>query len=202
LAASRPYGVGPFTQTAVQFSARYEWRAAPDSDEHTHHRVLIELNELYFPAAMDVRSAFQETAVSIGTSVTIPLPTQPLFVIRTGGMKLYGDFPFYEGASIGGEGTTRYMDPQRYLGDASLYGTTELRVPLAQFKLVVPLRMGLMGIAEAGRVYVGGNSAGGWHSRTGEGVWFGQGSASPIVTIVRTTEPGHTGIGLGLGLNF
>jgi hypothetical protein len=202
LAASRPYGVGSFTQVAVQFGVRYEWRAASDSDEHTHHRVLIDLNELYFPAAMDVRSAFQETAVSIGTSVTIPLPTQPLFIIRTGGTKLFGDFPFYEGASIGGEGTTRYMDPQRYLGDASLYATTELRVPLAQFKLVVPLRMGLMGIAEAGRVYVGGNSPGGWHSRTGEGVWFGQGSASPIVTIMRTTEPGHTGIGLGLGLNF
>jgi hypothetical protein len=62
--------------------------------------------------------------------------------------------------------------------------------------------MGVMGVAEAGRVYVGGSSPGGWHTRTGEGVWFGQGSASPIVTIMRTTEPGHTGIGLGLGLNF
>jgi len=202
LAATRPYGVGSFTQAALQLGARYEWRAAPDSDEHTHHRVLIEFDQLYFPAVMDVRSAFQETAVSIGTSVTIPLPTQPLFIIRTGGRKLYGDFPFYEGASIGGEGTTRYMDPQRYLGDASLYATTELRVPLAQFKFVVPLRMGVIGVAEAGRVYVGGNSPGGWHTRTGEGLWFGQGSASPIVTIMRTTEPGHTGIGLGLGLNF
>jgi hypothetical protein len=132
LAASRPYGVGSFTQAAMQFGARYEWRAAPDSEEHTHHRVLVELDELYFPAVMDVRSAFRETAVAIGTSVTIPLPTKPLFIVRTGGKKLTGTFPFYEGASIGGESTTRYEDPQRYLGDASLYATTELRIPLAE----------------------------------------------------------------------
>jgi hypothetical protein len=125
-----------------------------------------------------------------------------LFIVRTGGKKLYGNFPFYEGAAIGGEGTTRYMDPQRYVGDASLYATSELRIPVAQFKLVVPLRSGIIGIAEAGRVSVGGSSPGGWHSRTGEGLWFGQGNASPVVTLMRITEPGHTGIQLGLGLNF
>lgn len=202
LSASRPYGVGSFNQAGMQLGARYEWRAAPDSEEHTHHRVLMELTSLYVPAALDVRSAFEETAVSIGASVTVPVPTQPLFIVRTGGKKLYGNFPFYEGAAIGGEGTTRYMDPERYVGDASLYATTELRIPLAQFKFVVPLRAGIIGVAEAARVYVGGDSPGGWHSRTGEGVWFGQGSASPIVTIMRTTEPGHRGIGIGLGLNF
>jgi len=202
LTATHPYGVGTFNQAGMQLGAHYEWRARVDSEEHTHHRVLIELNELYFPAAMDVRSAFQETIVSIGTSITVPLPTHPLIIVRTGGKKLYGNFPFYEGAAIGGEGTTRYMDPERYVGDASVYATSELRIPLAQFKLVVPLRAGIIGIAEAGRVYVGGSSPGGWHSRTGEGVWFGLGNASPVVTLMRTTEPGHRGLGLGLGLNF
>jgi hypothetical protein len=202
LTASGAYGGGSFNQAGMQLGARYEWRAAPDSEEHTHHRVLMELTSLYVPAAMDVRSAFEETAISIGTSVTIPLPSAPLFIVRTGAKKLYGNFPFYEAAAIGGESTTRYMDPERYVGDASLYATTELRIPLAQFKFVVPLRAGIIGVAEAGRVYVGGNSPGGWHSRTGEGIWFGQGTASPVVTIMRTTEPGHSGIGLGLGLNF
>jgi hypothetical protein len=151
---------------------------------------------------LDVRSAFEEAAVAIGTSVTIPVPTHPLFVIRTGGKKLYGNFPFYEAAAIGAEGTTRYMDPQQYVGDASLYATSELRIPLAQFKLMIPLRTGVIGVAEAGRVYLGGSSPGGWHSRTGEGIWFGRGDASPVVTIMRTTEPGHSSIQFGLGLNF
>jgi len=202
LATARPYGFGSFTQAGMRLDAQYEWRATPDSEEHTHHRVLIELNGAYFPAAMDVRSPFEEVAASIGTSVTIPVPTHPLFVVRTGGKKLYGDFPFYEGAAIGGEGTTRYMDPQRYVGDASVYATSELRILVARFTALLPLRAGILGIAEAGRVYVGGSSPGGWHSRTGEGIWLGRVDASPVVTLTRTTEPGQTGVRLGLGLNF
>jgi hypothetical protein len=202
LAMARPYGFGSFTQAGMQLGARYEWQAVADSEEHTHHRVLIALNGSYFPAAMDVRSPFEEFDAAIATSVTIPVPTHPLFIVRTGGKKLYGDFPFYEGAAIGGEGTTRYMDPQRYVGDASVYATSELRIPLARFTVLLPLRAGILGIAEAGRVYVGGSSPGGWHTRTGEGIWLGAANASPVVTLTRTTEPGQTGLRLGLGLNF
>ena len=202
LTVARPYGFGAFNQAGMQLDARYEWQAVPDGEEHTHHRVLIELNGLYFPAAMDVRSPFEEVAGAVATSVTVPVPTRPLFIVRMGGKKLYGNYPFYEAAAIGGIGTTRYMDPQRYAGDASLYATSELRIPLARFTLLLPLRAGIVGVAEAARVYVGGSSPGGWHARTGEGVWFGRGDASPVVTLMRTTEPGHAGLRLGLGLNF
>jgi hypothetical protein len=202
LATARPYGFGSFNQAGVQVGARYEWRAAPDSEEHTHHRVLIEANGTYFPAALDVRSAFEVAVVSVGSSITVPVPTRPLLIVRTGAKTLHGAFPFYEAAAIGGEGTTRYLDPQRYAGDASLYATSELRIPLAEFKLMIPLRAGIMGVAEAGRVYDDGNSPGGWHSTTGEGIWFARGNASPVVTLIRTTEPRHTRLQLGLGLNF
>jgi hypothetical protein len=202
LAASKPYGFGSFSQAGMRLGAHYEWRAAPDSEEHTHHRLLIEAHGTYYPAAMDVRTPFEAAVVSIGSSVTVPVPTQPLLVIRSGGKKLYGTFPFYDAAAIGGEGTTRYFDQQRYVGDASIYITSELRIPVAEFTFVMPLRAGIVGVAEAARVYVGGQSPGGWHSTTGEGIWFGRGDASPVVTLMRTTEPRHTGLQLGLGLNF
>ena len=202
LAASRPYGVGSFNQAGMQLGAQFEWQTVPDSEEHTHHKVLIQLSGQYFPAAMDVRSPFEKAAVTLATSLTIPVATRPLFVVRTGAQKLYGSYPFYEGAAIGGDGTTRYMDPRRYVGDASLYATSELRVPLVRFDLLLPWRAGVVGIAEAGRVYVGGSSLGGWHSRTGEGIWLGRMDASPVITLTRTTEPGQTGLRLGLGLNF
>jgi hypothetical protein len=202
LAASRPYGFGVFSQAGMQLGAQYEWRAAPDSEEHTHHRLLIEGHGTYYPAAMDVRTPFEVAVVSIGTSITVPVPTHPLLVVRSGGKKLYGTFPFYDAAAIGGEGTTRYLDQQRYIGDASVYATSELRIPLVDFTFVMPLRVGIVGVAEAARVYVGGQSPGGWHSTTGEGIWFGRADASPVVTLMRTTELRHTGLQLGLGLNF
>ena len=149
LSTARPYGFGAFNQAGMQLGARFEWRDVRVGEEHTHHRVLAEIHGLYVPAMMDVRSAFEVASATIGTSITLPLPAHPFLVVRLGGKKVYGDFPFYEAATIGGEGTTRYMDTQRYAGDASLYGTSELRIPLARFNALMPLRAGIMGLAEA-----------------------------------------------------
>jgi hypothetical protein len=202
LLATHPYGSGSFSEAGMQLGAQFESRDTNTNEEHTHHQVLVDFKGLYVPALMDVRSAFEEAAVNIGTSITLPLPTHPIVLFRTGAKKLYGQFPFFEAATIGGDGTLRYMDTERYAGDASLFGTSELRIPLAHFTFLVPLRAGVLGIAEAGRVYVNGSSPGGWHPITGGGFWFAYGHASPTATITRTTEPGFTGIHLGLGLNF
>jgi hypothetical protein len=94
------------------------------------------------------------------------------------------------------------MDTQRYAGDASLYGTSELLVPLAHFKLLIPVRAGVMGAAEAGRVYVGGASPGGWHATTGGGVWLGRVYGSQVISLIGTNERGHAGLQLRLGLGF
>jgi len=202
LSSARPYGVGTFNQVGMQLDARFNWRDARVDEEHTHHRVLAEIRGLYVPAAMDVRSAFEVASASVGASITLPVPARPLLVVRAGGKKVSGDFPFYEAATIGGDGTLRHMDTQQYAGDASLYGTSELRIPLVRFNALMPLRAGIMGLAEAGRVYLDGASPGGWSSRTGGGIWVGRGDASPVVTLVRTTEKGRSGLQLGLGLNF
>jgi hypothetical protein len=202
LSSARPYGVGSFDQVGMQVDARYEWRDVRVGEEHTHHRVLAEIRGLYVPAALDVRSAFEAASASIGASITLPIPAQPFLVVRAGGKKVYGDFPFYEAATIGGDGSMRYMDTQYYAGDASLYGTSELRIPLVRFNALMPLRAGIMGLAEAGRVHLDGASPGGWHSRAGGGIWFGRGDASPVVTLVRTTEKRRSGFQLGFGLNF
>jgi hypothetical protein len=199
LSATQPYGVGSFSQAGLQLDVRYDWRAGHHHHERAPNRVLAELVGLYFPAVMDVRSGFAEAAVTTGLAVTLPLPTHPSLVVRAGGKKLFGDFPFHEAAFIGGEGTTRFMDTQRYAGDASLYATSELRIPLVRFKLLMPLQAGIVGVAEAGRVYVDGSSPGGWHSTTGEGIWVGDGSL--VGTIMHTTEPGHA-LRVGLGLHL
>ncbi|MBL0170193.1 MAG: hypothetical protein IPP90_05580 [Gemmatimonadaceae bacterium] len=202
VAATAAYGIGRFSQAGAQLETRFEWRSLPDKAEHTHHQVLLVFDGTVTPAMLDVRSAYSAVGVTMGTSVTLPIPLQPLFVVRAGSRKLFGDFPFYEAATIGGGGTTRYMDPQRYAGDAAVYATSELRIPLAHFNFLLPIRMGALGLAEAGRVYDDGRSPGGWHTRVGAGVWFGRGYASPVVTLASTTEPGHRGPSLRFGLNF
>ncbi len=113
-------------------------------------------------------------SLALGASFEIPVPTRPLFVARAGGKKLFGDFPFYEAAMLGGHETTQYINSQRYAGDGSLYGTSELYVPLTRFTFLIPVRAGVTGVAESGRVYYKGSSPDGWHSTTGGGIWIGR----------------------------
>lgn len=200
LAKERPYGFGNFSEAGVLLDARYDRRLDRENPTKATNRIFAEAMGAYYPTAMDVRSAFGSASLSLGSALVLPLPTHPILNTRAGGKKLWGDFPFFEAATIGGLRTTRFLDTQRYAGDASLYGTTELLVPLTRFTFMIPAQAGIVGVADAGRVYVDGQSPGGWHSTTGEGIWFGRVYGSQTLTILRTTEPGHTyQIRLGLG---
>jgi hypothetical protein len=202
LAETGPYGFGTFNQAGLMLNAKYERVPAPGEDEmFVRDRYLVQATGAYYPAMWDVRSPFEVAALALGASFEIPIPTRPLFVARAGGKKLFGDFPFYEAAVLGGHETTQYITSQRYAGDGSLYATSELYVPLARFTFVIPARAGVTGVAESGRVYYQGSSPGGWHSTTGGGIWIGRVYGSEMFSIVQTTGEQH-GLQFRLGLSF
>jgi hemolysin activation/secretion protein len=96
-----------------------------------------------------------------------------VLALRAGGKKLFGNFPYFDAAFLGGGSSLRTEHRQRFAGDAAVFGQSELRVPVAKFPLILPLDVGLLGFADAGRVYVDGESPGGWHSAAGAGFWVG-----------------------------
>lgn len=52
-------------------------------------------------------------------------------------------------------------------------GSAELRLALTRVTLAkLPTDFGVFALADAGRVYVNGESPGGWHTAGGGGVWF------------------------------
>jgi Omp85 superfamily domain len=96
----------------------------------------------------------------------------PILALRAGGEYVAGDFPFAEAAFLGGTGSLRGYPFERYAGDAAAFGSVELRQPLGQVRLLVRGRLGVFGLADAGRVWMDGESAGDWHTNYGGGVWF------------------------------
>jgi hypothetical protein len=134
--------------------------------------------------------------------VRIPIPTGPVLVVRGGGAKLLGDFPFHEAAFIGGANSVRLQESQRYAGDASLFGTAELRIPVVGFSFVLPVDAGIVGLFDVGRVYLDGASPGGWHPVSGGGLWLGVAETAMIVTLTLTSERGRSGVQLHSGFNF
>jgi len=87
-----------------------------------------------------------------------------------GGKKVWGQYPFFESAFLGGASNVRLGTVNRYAGDASAYGSAELRLALARFELILPTQLGVFGLADVGRVYLAGESSDTWHSAFGGGL--------------------------------
>ena len=69
-------------------------------------------------------------------------------------------------------GGVRFLDPHRYAGDASLTAKLDLRVPVVTINFILPIEVGLFAAQDVGRVYVDGESPGGWHKTFGAGLWL------------------------------
>ncbi|HEX6924619.1 MAG TPA: BamA/TamA family outer membrane protein [Longimicrobiaceae bacterium] len=125
-----------------------------------------------YPAFWDADEAFGEAHAVASAYLTPLFRGSPTLALRAGGMHLWGDFPIHEAAFLGGSATVRGYRFQRYAGDAMVFGNAEARLPLGKVKWIVRGDLGVLGLADAGRVYVDGESPGGWHTAYGGGLWF------------------------------
>jgi len=92
--------------------------------------------------------------------------------LRAGAVKAWGGFALQDGALLGGDGTLRGYAWNRFIGDAGAYGSAELRVPVIRVAPFVRGDLGIIALADVGRVWYRGASPGGWHSSFGGGVSF------------------------------
>jgi hypothetical protein len=165
-----PYGTGTFGQVGAQIKMHYESRYKPDT---LKPRGILDFTGSGYPATWDVKSAYEAIDGFAAAFLTVPVAKKPVIALRAGGKKLFGDFPYFDAAFLGGSSSLRAEERQRFAGDASVYGNAELRVPVAQFPFILPLDVGLIAFTDAGRVYVDGKSPGGWHTASGGGFWIG-----------------------------
>ncbi|HEX6574933.1 MAG TPA: hypothetical protein VF042_08160, partial [Gemmatimonadaceae bacterium] len=185
LALTRPYGFAKFGQAGAELALHYESRILPDS---TKPRFIVDLAGAGYPATWDVESAYESLEGTAIGYVTIPFLTKPVIAVRGGGKKLFGDFPYFDAAFLGGGSSYRTEHRQRFAGDAAVFGSAELRVPLFSFPFITPTKVGALGFADAGRVYVDGDSPGGWHSAIGGGFWVAAVEDATNVNVLLTNN--------------
>jgi len=175
---AQPYGVGKFGELAVNGVLSWDGR---DNKTYPRKGIFAAARGTYFPEAWDVTEQFGEvngnlnTYLSAGQVLTLAL--------RAGGKKMFGPYPYFEGASIGegglGKGalsepedTVRGYRARRYLGDASLWGNSDLRLRVSRIRIVIPGSWGIHGFADAGRVWLEGETSDTWHVGVGGGIWM------------------------------
>ena len=189
IAQQRPYGFTKFGQAGLRLKVHLDSRYVPDT---LKPRFVLDVAGAGYPAIWDVVNNYESADGWAAAYFTLPVPKKPVLAFRGGGKKLWGNFPYFEAAFLGGSESFRTEERQRFAGDASVYGTAELRVPIAKFPFILPLDVGALAFTDVGRVYFNGNSPSGWHSASGAGLWFGYLNPGLNFNILYTNHtPGH-----------
>jgi hypothetical protein len=66
----------------------------------------------------------------------------------------------------------RGLPRHRYAGDGTVFGGADLRLYVSKFRIILPGTWGLLGFADAGRVYLKSEDSTTWHEGYGGGLWF------------------------------
>jgi hypothetical protein len=193
------YGTGNFGQVGGGVTARFDSRNRSNA---ATRGLAIEVGGEIYPAVWDVDSAFGEAHAEAVTYLSPSIPLQPTLALRAGGRKLWGRYPFFEAAFIGGPSTVRLGRVNRYAGDAAAYGNAELRLSLARVTLVLPADVGVFGLADAGRVFVEGESSDKWHSAVGGGIWLAYLDRAHTISAALAAGEERTGFYVQAGFGF
>ena len=197
---ARPYGSEDFGQVGAALGVSFDTRdrvTAPSRGV----RVAVE-TELY-PSVWSVKQTFGAVDGSASAYLGAPgLPLEPTLALRAGGRRVFGDYPFHESAFLGGAATLRGLRPQRYAGDAALYGNAELRLRLARLYVLLPAELGVFGLADTGRVFLDGESSGTWHTGAGGGLWLAFLDRSAVFSVAVARSEGRTGFYVSSGFGF
>ena len=189
-----------FGQIGAQTRLVMDWR-----DELLFPRsgAVVDVGGSGYPAVWDANEEFGEVHAVASTYLTPGEGLSPTLALRVGGKHLWGDAPIHESAFLGGSATVRGYSFERFAGDAMVFGSAEARMPLARVRLLVRGDLGVLALADAGRVYLDGESPEGWHTAYGGGLWFRFQVRSTLLAASASYAYGERGIVyLKLGLPF
>ncbi len=125
-----------------------------------------------FPSTRKEQNSFSKLTGDVRYYVsTSSFPLSSL-AFRIFGEKNFGTYPFFESAFLGGNGSLRGFEKNRFAGEGSLLGSAELRLYLFKFFFQVPVYFGVTALDDVGRVIIPGAESKIWHNAYGGGIWL------------------------------
>lgn len=194
-----PYGIGDFGQVGGRASVSFDTRDHPGASRRGMRFLAA---GSIFPGIWSVNRTFGEVHGEASTFLGVKGPLEPVLALRVGGQKVWGEYPYFESAFLGGAENLRGFDQQRFAGDAAAWGNAELRLRLGTVHVLLPATVGIQGLVDAGRVWAPGESSDRWHHAVGGGIWFSlDGPVSTLsVSIAHSDE--RTGVYARAGFGF
>jgi hypothetical protein len=195
----RPYGAAHLLQYGPAAEFRSDTRDRPHA---ATSGTLLVVGGSWYPSAADVRSPFGEAHGEAAAYLTARVPLDPTLALRVAAKKVWGTYPFQEAAYVGGATTVRGFPEHRFAGDAALYTNGELRLRLAKIFVLLPEDIGVFGLADAGRVYLAGESSERWHAGIGGGLWMSFVSHANVLSVAAAHSVEGTRVYVRAGFSF
>lgn len=195
----RPYGTGDFSQVGAGAGIAVDTR---ESDSASEGGVRVQVDGNFYPPIASVEDTFGEVHGEAALYQPIPFLKTPVLALRAGGKHVWGDVPYYEAAYIGGANTLRGFARQRFAGDASAFGSAELRIPITRIYILVPGQLGVFALGDAGRVFLDGESSNKWHTAVGGGLWISLVDPSSGMSLAIADSEEGTSVYVHLGMSF
>jgi hypothetical protein len=221
-----PYGAGDFMWLGLSANAQFDTRRTRDEylsdfDLGLHENpaagyptsgFLLDVTAEVSPPAWDVDrtwGAIEGTAAAFltGGEQSGWLERMTL-AVRAGGRATFGKTPYFQAAFIGGveffsgRASVRGFRDQRFAGDYSVFGNTELRIFLVRGKLIVPGDIGVIAFTDVGRVFLDGESSKKWHVGYGGGVWFAPLSRANAISLSVADSREETLVYMRIGFHY
>jgi hypothetical protein len=210
LAQVSPIGTGDYGQFAVRGGLRFDSREraeihaatdlaggaqlADEGQQITGFR--LQASGFFVPKAWDVDSQYGGFDGAVAAYVG---NTRAHLALRVGGRTLVGDYAWFDAAYIGSRNNRGFLS-HRFSGDSSLFGTVALRAWVREVPVSVPLRFGVIGFADTGRVWYEGEASNTWHNSFGGGLML-QPLATPT-TVYAVLAHSNEGTRFYFGIGF
>lgn len=194
-----PYGSGEFAEAGLEGSVGWDGR---DDAAYPTRGAALSVDGKIVPALLDVVDPFGRAGAEASAYATAHVPFEATLGARVRGELVGGTPPYHEATYIGGRRTVRGLRSDRFAGDASLAATAELRVPVAHFQAFLPAEIGLLGLADVGRVWFEDEESGRWRAASGGGVWLGFLERKAVVSAYVARGGGRTALYVGKAVTF
>lgn len=195
----RPFGAGDFGQIGAATTLLLDGR---DRAVGASHGAMLRVAGAVYPITLDTEGdPFGSVEGEVAGYWSPAGRNAPTLALRVGAKRAWGDYPFFETATIGGN-TSRGFRARRFAGDAAAWANAEVRVKVADARLVVPGELGVFGLGDVGRVWLEGESSDTWHPSVGGGIWFGILSRTMTVSLSAGRSREGTRFYAGSGFGF
>lgn len=128
--------------------------------------------------------------------------THTTLAIKLFGKYVWGDYPFYKAANIGGHSSLRRFAKNRFSGDAATAIQTELRFLLGTVTLFIPGQIGINVFGDTGRVFLTDHKSNKWHFSQGGGLWFSILNRTIVFSLNAANSPEGQSYYLNIGQSF